>query len=92
MTLDSLRLIRNILLRAAIVCYAFALLMALSTIALWDTWTALTSQWFHTAPETLGPMILYFFSAIKFYAIFILLVPGLAIHWTLKREESRKKD
>ncbi len=86
MTLDSLRLVRNILLRAVAVAFVFNLSMALATFALWDTWTALISQWFHTSREALGPLMTYFFTAVKFYVIFVLLTPALALHWTIKRE------
>jgi hypothetical protein len=72
------------------VSFVFNLLMALATFALWDTWAGLIAQWFHTNREILGPLMVYFFSAVKFYIIFILLTPALALHWTIKREMARK--
>jgi len=89
MTLDSLRLLRNILLRSAAICYAFLILTALIWLPLSDTWTSLTSSLYHIAPEKVHEIVVIFFSVAKFYAIFLLLVPGLAIHWTLKREKAR---
>lgn len=89
MTLDSLRLARNILLRSAVLCYLFLILSALIWLPLSDTWTALTSNWYHIAPETVHNIVIAFLSIAKFYAIFVLLVPGLALHWTIKREQSR---
>lgn len=86
MSSESLELIRNILLRTAAIAYGFAILSALATFVLWDTWTSLISQWFHTTPAILGPLILAFFTAVKFYAIFMLLVPALALHWTIKAQ------
>jgi hypothetical protein len=35
--------------------------------------------------------VIDFLSVAKFFAIFFLLVPGLAIHWTLKSETAVKK-
>lgn len=90
MTVESLRLIRNILLRSAVLSYAFLILSVLVWLPFADTWTGLTSNWYHITPETVNNIMVDFLSVVKFYAIFVLLVPGLAIHWTIKREESRK--
>ncbi len=84
MNLELLKLIRNVLLRCAAVCFGFSVIMALSTALLWDSWTALASQWFHTNTDGLGLTLVYFFASVKFYAIFVLLSPGLALHWTIK--------
>ena len=86
MTLESLRLLRNILLRSAAISYGFLLLTALLWLPMSDTWTGLTSSWYHVTPETVHNIVIYFLSAAKFFAIFVLLIPGLAIHWTIKRE------
>jgi len=90
MTLDSLRLLRNILLRSVVVGLAFALFMVVATISGWNTWTQLVSTWFHADQATLTQLVLQFFTEIRFFLVFILLTPGLAIHWTIKREEARK--
>ncbi len=92
MTLDSLRLIRNILLRTVVISFVLYLTMFITTFAFWNTWTRLTSQWFHIPVEALGPLMLNFFAEIKFYNIFVLLAPALALHWTVKREmQDRQK-
>lgn len=91
MTLDSLRLLRNILLRAVVIGVVFNYASLLVTFAFWDTWTGLIAQWYHiTESEFSRPTMLYFFVAVKFFNIFVLLTPALAIHWTIKREMSRK--
>ncbi len=89
MNIESIRFARNILLKVLAVVFVLNLLMAMATFVLWDTWTGVTSQWFHTPPETLGPLIFNFFTATKFFAIFVLLAPALALHWTLKAEEKK---
>ena len=89
MTLDSLRLIRNVLLRSAALCYAVIILSALIWLPLSDTWTGLTSNWYHITPDRVHNIVVDFFSVAKFYAIFVLLVPGLALHWTIKREQPK---
>ena len=88
MTLDSLRLVRNILLRSALLSYLFLILSAAVWLPLADRWTGLTSSLYHVSPERVRNLVIYFLSAAKFYAIFVLLVPGLAMHWTIKREQS----
>lgn len=88
MNLESVRLARNILFRTLVVVFALNLLVALATFGLWDTWTTLTSQWFHTTPEVLGPLMVNFFTTAKFVAIYVLLAPAIALHWTLTAEKS----
>ena len=89
MSLELARELRNILLRTLAVTFGFTLLMHLSTWPLWDTWTTLTSQWFRVPVDTLGLAMLNFFVAIKFFSIFVLLAPALALHWTIKVREKR---
>lgn len=86
MTLESLCLTRNILLRSAALCYAFILLSALIWLPLSETWTTLTVNWYHITPDRVHNIVIDFFSVAKFYGIFVLLVPGLALHWTVKKE------
>ena len=91
MTLDSLRLLRNVLLRTVVINFVFSYSSLLVTFAFWDTWTGLLSQWFHIAPESFSrTTMLYFFVAVKFFNIFVLLAPALALHWTIKREAAGK--
>ncbi len=92
MSSDLLPLIRNILLRTFAITYGLTILMALATFGLWDTWTALITQWFHTTPAALSSLMLTFFTAVKFYAIFILLAPALALHWTIKVRRRKEPD
>jgi hypothetical protein len=91
MSLGSLTLLRNLLLRSAVVCWALALMMSLLTVGLWDCWATTTAGLFHIAPQKLGSLMVNFFALVKFYAVFILLAPGLAIHWTIKRDYSGKQ-
>jgi hypothetical protein len=89
MTLESLRLVRNTLLRSAALTYGFLILSALIWVPLSDTWTGFASNLYHVPPEKVANIVIDFLSVAKFYAIFILLVPGLALHWTIKRESAK---
>ena len=88
-SLEVLRLIRNILLRTALISYLLTILIAVATVSLWDVWGGLMVKWFHTSPEALGPIIGSYFAQIKFYYIFVLLAPALGLHWTIKAEEKK---
>ena len=88
MNTDLLKVIRNILLRTAALSLVFSWLMAAATIGLWDTWSNLTSQWFHTPTSDMGPMMVAFFAHIKLYVVFVLLAPALALHWTIKSSKA----
>ncbi len=88
MTLDTLRLIRNILLRSVVVGLGFTLLLAAATFGCWNCWIGMATQMFHTTESAMSNLVLDFFMAIRFFLVFILLTPALAIHWTLKRERA----
>lgn len=90
MTIDNLRLVRNILLRSFIVGTLIYLFSVIATYSAWDTWVSLTSKWYHADEPTLSRLVLDFFVNCKFFLTFILLVPALGIHWTIKTEESSK--
>lgn len=86
MNTESIRQIRNILFRTLVCTAVLTWLMQAVTFAFWDTWTGLTSQLFRIGTDGLGETLLNFFLYVKFYAIFILLAPALALHWTLKSQ------
>ena len=90
MNLESLRLLRNILLRSVVIGAIFTLGMQAVTIMGWDLWSGLAVTQFRADPVQFANLVLSFFIAIKFFLLFILLTPGLAIHWTIKRELARK--
>jgi hypothetical protein len=86
---DTLRLVRNILLRCFAIGVVFALLMLVATLAAWPVWTGLAMSWFHADQAQLSTIVLAFFTEIRFYFLFILLAPALALHWTLRSERGR---
>jgi hypothetical protein len=87
MHLEKLKLIRNILFRATLICLVMSWLLAAMTVMLWDTWSNMTAQLFHKPVSDLGPMISNWFALIKFYILFVLLAPALAIQWEIRRQE-----
>jgi hypothetical protein len=90
MTLETLRLLRNVLLRSFVVGVVFALLMLIAMLVAWPFWTSLAMTWFRTDAATLSALVLRLFIDIRFYLVFVLLTPGLAIHWTIRSELARR--
>ena len=90
MSLESLRILRNILLRAFVIAAGITLLYGVATLLGWRTWSSLVTERWHLIDErTFGILTVAWFSVLRFIVVFGLLVPGLAIHWTLKREAHR---
>ncbi len=85
MNVDSLKQIRNVLLRTALISLLLTWLLAAITIGFWDTWSGMTSQWFHTPAAELGPMVCVWFALVKFYFIFVLLAPALGLDWEIRK-------
>lgn len=86
MNIESIRQMRNILFRTLVCTAVLTWSMQAVTFAFWDTWVGITTQFFHIGTDDLAPLLLNFFLCVKFYAIFILLAPALALHWTLKSQ------
>ena len=57
MTYESLRLLRNLLLRSAVIGLIFALVLGLTMMAGWETWMGLATKWFHIDEMVLTPML-----------------------------------
>jgi hypothetical protein len=91
MTHDALRVTRNILLRSFVVGLVIAIVLCAVTIMEWDAGMKLATAWLHTSEATITPIVLNFFTNIRFFLLFILLTPALAIHWTIKKERGGKK-
>ncbi|HEY9772263.1 MAG TPA: hypothetical protein V6C81_00480 [Planktothrix sp.] len=88
MNLEMLRITRNILLRTFVVGIGFVLLIAVATFGCWDSVIGTVTKLAHTDQATLTPILLEFFSTARFFLLFIVLSPALAIHWTLKKESA----
>ena len=91
MALDTLRLIRNVLLRTFVIGAVAALLMLIAMLVAWPFWTGLAMAWFRTDEAQLSALALRLFTEIRFYLVFVLLAPGLALHWTLRSETARAR-
>jgi hypothetical protein len=90
MTLETLRLLRNVLLRSFVIGAVCALVMLIAMLVAWPFWTGLAMTWFRTDEANLSAVVLRLFIEIRFYLVFVLLTPGLAIHWTIRSELARR--
>ena len=61
LALDTLRLVRNILLRCFAIGVVFALLMLVATLMAWPVWTGLAISWFHADQAQLSAIVLAIF-------------------------------
>jgi hypothetical protein len=83
---ETLRLIRNILIRSFVIGAGLGLLFAIATLAGWTVWMPLAASLFHTDAATVTSVTLQFFVGLRFFLWFCVLTPALAMHWTLKTE------
>ena len=84
MTLESLRLLRNILLRSVLVGIGLRS-SGIACSGAWDTWIRPITQLCRTDEAHVSSLVLTLFTEMRFFSVFVLLTPALAIHWTIKR-------
>ena len=84
---QKLILLRGFLFRVFIVGLLFALFLFFMTSAFWDKWSALVYTRFQVTPKELGEMFVGSMIYIRFYLMFIILVPAIALHWLLKSQK-----
>jgi len=91
MIYESLRLARNLLLRTFAVGLIIAIILGFITIAAWSSWTPMAGNWFHADEAVLSRLVLEFFLTVRFFLLFIILAPALALHWTMRKETFSEK-
>jgi hypothetical protein len=82
---ETIQILRNILFRTFLISLVFALLMASVYYGRRDYWDSLiVNRWGLIDQPSLNVVAVSFFSLIRFYLVFLLLSPTLALHWTFK--------
>ncbi|MBI3591423.1 MAG: hypothetical protein HY094_08635 [Candidatus Melainabacteria bacterium] len=81
---QNLILFRNIFLKTFVVGLLFAIFLFVMTATFWDFLCSIAFSKFHISEENLGKIILGSFVNLRFYLIFVLLTPGIALHWVIK--------
>jgi Na+-driven multidrug efflux pump len=84
--IELLKLIRNILLRAFVIGLGFAIFYGGATFLFWKPIIQLTSDQLHIiSHESFGLVVVSFLTEVRFFLIFCLLTPALALHWTIRK-------
>lgn len=84
---QNLILIRNLLLKTFLVGLLFAILIFVLTTTFWDKWSTMVFSRFAVNPKELGEMFVNSMLYIRFYLLFVILVPAIALHWTIKSKD-----
>ena len=84
---QKLLLIRDLLLKTFIVGLAFAILLFVMTATFWDKWSGFICTIFQLPKNELGELVVNSFLGLRFYLIFVILVPGIATHWLIKSKK-----
>jgi hypothetical protein len=83
---ETIRIIRDILFRLFLISLIMGLLFAGVYYGGRGYWDRLIVDRLGLIDEkSLNVVVMEFFVLIRFYLVFILLAPALALHWTLKR-------
>lgn len=85
---ETIQTLRNVLLRTFLISLVIALLMAVAYYCGRSHWDRMIVDRLHLIDQSsLNVVVFSFFMLVRFYLLFILLAPALALHWTLKRLE-----
>ncbi len=85
---ETIRVIRDVLFRTFLIGVFFGLFYVCIYFGWRDYWdNLLVVRWALIDQKSLGILTLSFLGLIRFYLVFLLLAPALALHWTLKRLE-----
>ncbi len=84
---QKLILIRDFLLKTFVVGFIFAILLFVMTATFWDKWSNFVYAKFFVPKEELGHLVVDSFLHLRLYLIFVILVPGIAMHWLVKSKK-----
>lgn len=80
-------LIRDFLFKTFIVGILFAIVLFILTTTFWNIWSSLIFSKFQVTPKELGTLVVNSFLCLRFYLVFIILVPGISLHWLIKTKK-----
>ena len=81
---QNMILLRNFLFKTFIVGLLFALFIFVMTMTFWDNWTSLVFSKFQLPAKELAELFVNSMLTLRLYLIFVILVPAIALHWTIK--------
>ena len=84
---QKLIFIRDFLFKTFIVSLVFAILLFVMTATFWDKWSGFLYAKFQVPKSTLGELVVDSFLHLRLYLIFVILTPGIALHWLIKSKK-----
>ncbi len=91
MTYDALKIIRSVFFRTFIIAFIVGYASLGVYYGFQNTWVHLVvDQWQLIDKHSLDIILVSWWSLMKFYLGFCLLIPALGIHWTIKSMEKNK--
>ena len=87
MNKQNLILLKSFLFKTFIVGIMFAVLIFVLTFCFWDKFSYIASSKFQVTQQDLGLVVINFFSILRFYLIFVILVPLIALHWLIESQK-----
>ncbi len=84
---QNLILLRNILLKTFLIGLVFALFIFFMTTTFFDKWSSLVLSKVFVTKEDLGKMFVNSMLYTRFYLVFVILVPAIALHWQIKSKK-----
>ncbi len=84
---QKLILIRDFLFKTFIVSLGFAILLFVMTTIFWDKWSGFIFAKFLVPKDKLGELVVDSFLHLRLYLLFVILTPGIAMHWLIKTKK-----
>lgn len=78
---QTLITIRDFLFKTFLIGLLIAVLLMVISIILWEPWSLFINNKFLVTEEDLGKMFVNSFLYLRFYLLFIILSPAIALHW-----------
>ena len=76
--------LKSFLFKTFIVGILFAILLFFGTATFWDKWSSFLYMRFHVNEEELGKLVINSFLYLRFFLVFLILVPAISLHWLSK--------
>ncbi|MBI3308804.1 MAG: hypothetical protein HYZ79_05470 [Candidatus Melainabacteria bacterium] len=86
---QNLQLIRDFLFKTFIIGIVFAILLITLTMLFWEQWSSFLYGKFLITDKELGKLFVNSVLHLRFYLLFVILTPAIALHWILKCKNSK---
>ncbi len=84
---QKLIFIRDLLFKTFIVGFGLAIFIFVMTVTFWDKWSGFLYAKFLVPRAELGRLVVDSFLYLRLYLVFVILAPGIAIHWLINSKK-----